>query len=160
MPSRFRASEELTLEEFFRQGETIHEDFRQRLHRLSDEFPDARGEGFQTNKACYGEFVVLFAALFDELEILNPPLQAEDDFDELLSAGRELAEFLEWLSVGIAGADSSAEARRLLDEGLLDVALVSVELAQVRYRDACQSLREFADANGIVASLDCGMFGA
>ena len=158
-PKGFRVGEELTLEEFFRQGETINEDFEQRLHRLSDELPDARGEAFQTNKGFFRDFIVLFALSVDELEILNPPSQAEDDFDELLSAGRDLGEFLEGLADGIEGADSSAEAQRLLDEGLLDIALDLVQLGVMRYRDACQSLRELADANDIVVSSARGIFG-
>ena len=159
MPRRFRAGEEPPLREFFQQGEAIDEDFEQRFRWLSDEFPYAQGDGFRANRDFFGDFVVLFALLVDELHTLNPPSTAEDDFDELLSAGVELAEFLEGLADGIEGADSSAEAQRLLDEGLLDIALVLVQLGVMRYRDACESLRELADANDIVVSSARGMFG-
>ena len=81
--------EELTLEEFFQQGDAIDDDYGERFDRLPDEYPDPDPEDLQVFEAFYGEYAVLFAELIDELETLNPPSEAEGAFDELLTAGSE-----------------------------------------------------------------------
>ncbi len=144
--------EKLTLEEFFQQGDAIDDDFQQRFDRLPDEYPDPNLENFQTYKEFFGEFAVLFTEFIDELEVLNPPSEAEDAFDELLTAGSEFGELRQKLGDRLEGVESLAEANQVLSE-------LSVETQAVdeRYWDACKSLRKLADANGIVASFDCGI---
>ena len=149
--------DELTLEEFFQQGEAIDDDFEERFERLFDDFPDEGDEAFFSNeenlpmyKATLVEFPVLFAEFYDELETLNPPSEAEDAFDELLTSGREVVEAQEGALIRIEEAESFAEVERITDE--FDAENQAVE---ERYQAACQSLQEIADDNGIVANIDC-----
>ncbi len=145
--------EELTsLEEFFQQVEAIDDDFTQRFDRLYNKYPDAFSEeNFETYKAFFGEFDVLFAEYLDELEILKPPSSAEDAFDDLLDTGRELVEALEGRTDAIEGADSFADATQILEEREEEA-----QVSEGRYQDACQSLRELAADNGILFSFNCG----
>ena len=150
--------DELTLEEFFQQGQAIDDDFEERFDRLYEDFPDEGEEGFSSNeqdltayKATLAEFPVVFAEFFDELETLNPPSEAEDAFDELLTSGMEVVEALEGVLVRVEEAESMAEVERILDEDDAESQAV-----QERYQAACQSLLGIADANGIVAEFDCG----
>jgi hypothetical protein len=146
--------EELTLEEFFQQGDAIDDDYGERFDRLSDEYPDPDPESFYEDKPFFGEFAVLFREFIDELETLNPPPEAEDAFAELLTTGSELGEVLQELGDRLEGVESWAEASIVLDEGAAES-----RAADERYWDACHSVRELADANDIVASFDCGILG-
>ena len=145
--------DELTLEEFFEQGQAIDDDFEEQLEGVYEGFPDdgeETDENLQEEKAAYGEFAAVYDEFFDELATLNPPSEAEDEFDELLTAGREIVEFLEEYAVRIEGAESFTELGQLLDEGEAES-----NALQETYRAACQSLQDVADANGIVASIEC-----
>ena len=149
--------ERLTLEEFFQQGQAIDDDFEERFERLFDDFPDEDDDEFFSNeenlplyKGTFVQFPVIFGEFFDELETLNPPSEAEDAFDELLTSGREVVEAQEGALIRIEEAESFAEVERITDE--FDAENQAV---QERYQAACQSLQEIADDNGIVANIDC-----
>lgn len=153
--------DELTLEEFFQQVEVIDDDFQQRFDRLSDEdFPSEFGPGgderAQRYKAYAGAFAVLFAEFIDELETVNPPFEAEDAFDELITAGRELGEGHQEFGDRIEGVESLAELYAVLNESFAEAPAEAQ--ADFRYLDACESLQGLADTNGIVVSFDCGIF--
>ena len=149
--------DELTLEEFFQQGQAIDDDFEERFERVLDDFPDERDDEFFSNeenfplyKAALAEFPVLFAEFYDELETLNPPSEAENAFDELLTSGRELVELQEELGDRVEGAESLAELDRITVEAEAESQSVGE-----RYQAACQSLQKIADANGIVGNIAC-----
>ncbi len=144
--------EELTLEEFFQQGDAIDDDFQQRFDRLSDEYPVPHLENYQEYKGFFGEYADLFTEFIDELETLNPPSEAEDAFDELLAAGSERGDDLQKLADGYEGLESLAEADQVLP-GLS----TETQAIDERYWDACKSVRELADANGIVSSFECSI---
>ena len=142
--------EKLTLEEFFQQGDAIDDDYGERFDRLPDRYPDADPENLQVFEAFYSEYAVLFKELIDELETLNPPSEAEDAFEELLTAGSEYGEFLQELSDRFGRVESLTEVEQLFREGAESGG---------RYRQACHSLQEVAHANGVVVRFDCGFIG-
>ena len=141
--------DELTLEEFFQQSDAIYADFGMRALALTREFPD---DDYQTYRVFFGKTGVLFAEFIDELETLNPPSEAEDAFDEFLTAGSEFAESHEGLADLFGEAESFTELSQLSRESEASPAFSA---SQERYQDACRSLQEIADANGIVADLEC-----
>ncbi len=144
--------EDLTLEEFFQQGDAIDDDFQQRFDRLSGEYPVPGLEIYQEYKAFFGEDADLFTDFIDELETLNPPPEAENAFNELLTAGSELGEFRQELADVLEESESLAEADQVLSELPTETRAIDE-----RYWDACKSLRGLADANGIVTSFECGI---
>lgn len=141
--------DELTLEEFFRQGQAIDADFEERIEAVYDRLPDDGGEtdeNLQSNRAFYGEFAVVYEEFVDELETLNPPSEAEAAFDELITAGRAVVEFLREVADRAERADSFADLERLVDESG-----AASEAVQEPYQAACRSLQEIAGANGFVS---------
>ena len=147
------SDDELTLEEFFEQGQAIDADFEVQIEEAYDSFEfdgEETDENLQAEKDSYGEFAAAYDEFFDELGTLNPPSEAEDEFDDLLKAGRDIVEFLEEYAVRIEGAESSSEIAQLLDEGDAES-----EALREPYQDACQSLQDIADANDIVAEIEC-----
>jgi hypothetical protein len=147
------SDDELTLEEFFEQGQAISDDFEVQLDEVYEELPDdgqVTDENLQAERAAYGEFATVYDEFFDELATLNPPPEAEDAFDELLTAGREIAEYLEELAGRVEEVESFDELGQLLDEGEAES-----DALQEAYSAACQSLQDIADANDIVTDLEC-----
>ena len=147
------SDDELTLEEFYQQGQAISDDFAVEIEEVYESFPDdgeETDENLQAEKDSYGEFSPVYDDFFDELETLNPPSEAEDEFDDLLKTGREIVEFLEDYAVRIEGAESFTELGQLLDEGDAEA-----DALQDSYQAACQSLQDIADANDIVAVIEC-----
>ena len=147
------SDDELTLEEFFEQGRAISDDFEVQIEEVYENFPNdgqETDESLEAEKAAYGEFATVYDEFFDELATLNPPPEAEDAFDELLTAGREIAEYLEELSGRVEEVESFDELGQLLEEGEAES-----DALQEAYTAACQSLQDIADANDIVADLGC-----
>lgn len=146
-------ADELTLEEFFQQSEAIDDDFEERLEGVYDGIPD-RGEetdeDLQALKAFYAEFSAVYDEFFDQLETLNPPSEAEDALDELLTVGREIVAFVEEFADRAEGAQSFPELDQLLDETEAES-----DPIQEAYQAACRSLQDVADGNGIVAKIQC-----
>jgi hypothetical protein len=152
-----RGDEKLTLEQFFEQARAIDHDFKERFDRLYEDF-ESPTEGNEDDllayKTSYREFSALVAEFFDEMETLKSPSEAADAFDEFLTTGRELVEFLRDFSHSVEGAESLAELERLFDE-----VKAESQAADERYRAACVALRELADANDVTGALDCGISG-
>ena len=144
--------EKLTLEEFFQQSDAIYADAGMRALALTREFNGAQDEDIQTYSVFVRKNAVLFAEFIDELETLNPPSEAEDAIDEFLTAGSEFAESQEGLADLLGEAESFTELSQLSQES---EAASAFSASQERYQDACRSLQEIADANGIVADLEC-----
>ena len=149
--------EKLTWEEFIQRVQAINDDFQERSLPLYDAFPDEGEEENEENnlsayKSALAEFPILFAEIYDELETLNPPTEAEDAFDELLTAGREAVAFQEKFRDDFQGAESFAEIKRIVDEADAELQAIGERLLAT-----CQSLQDIADANGVVASLGCAV---
>jgi hypothetical protein len=124
------------LEEFFQQVQADYDAFQKRTDRLEDELRGREdGDFLPELEETFTELVVLRQAFVDELDTLNPPSEAEDAFDEYLAAGRELV--------------------RLQTVILYPGDEVPFQAVWERYQDTCRSLEEIADANGIVADLEC-----
>ena len=156
------SADELTLGEFLQQVQAASDDFEERGERLVDEFADefadepAENEDFlPALKEVFTESNVLREGFLDELGTLNPPSEAEDAFDELLTAGSEMLELLEGFADGIAGAKSFAEVEQLQREGW---AAAEAQAIQERYQHACRPMRDLAYANGILFSFGCDIF--
>jgi hypothetical protein len=144
---------ELTLEEFFEQGQAISDDFTMQLDEVLEGLPDdgqETDENLEAEKAAYGEFAPIYDEFFDDLATLNPPPEAEDAFDELLTAGREIVEYLEELAGRVEEVESFTELGQLLEEGEAES-----DALQETYSAACRSLQDIADANDIVADIGC-----
>ena len=147
------SDDELTLEEFFEQGRAISDDFEVQLDEVYEELPDdgqVTDENLEAEKAAYGEFAKVYDELFDELASLNPPPEAEDAFDELLTAGREIAEYLEEFAGRVEEVESFDELGQLLEEGEAES-----DALQEAYTAACRSLQDIANANDVVADIGC-----
>ena len=144
--------DELTLEEFFQQSQAISDDYEERANTLSRDFPGTGDEDYQAYWVFVDKRNALFAEFLDELDTLNPPSEAEDAFDEFLTAGSEFAESQEGLADLFGEAESFTELSQLSRES---EAASAFSASQERYQDACRSLQEIADANGIVADLEC-----
>jgi hypothetical protein len=147
------SDDELTLEEFFEQGQAISDDFALQLDEVLEGLPDdgqETDENLEAEKAAYGEFAPIYDEFFDDLATLNPPPEAEDAFDELLTAGREIVEYLEELAGRVEEVESFTELGQLLEEGEAES-----DALQETYSAACRSLQDIADANDIVADIGC-----
>ena len=147
------SDDELTLEEFYQQGEAIADDFEVQLDEvyevIFDDGPETDGN-LEAEKAAFGEFAAVYDEFFDDLATLNPPSEAEDAFDEFLAAGRDLAEFHEEVADSVQGVESFTELTELLDESEAEA-----EALEATYAASRQSLQDIADANSIVAEIGC-----
>lgn len=143
--------DELTLEEYFQQMETISNQGRDDLLALQEQFPDASAEP-QEMLAFFDGFIEIFGMTMDQVAALDPPGEAEDAHEEFRDAGEELVELGPSVSERLAQVASTADLEAFFEELNQNEELNE---ASRRFDDACNNLQAIADDNGINADLRC-----
>jgi len=147
--------DELSLEQYFQQLQTISDDLEERgqviASELGGDFDPETGElpSIDTLQRFLSEAVSAHQDALNEAESLDPPSEVESAHDEFVQATRDRVEFIESL------ADQAAESGSA--SGLLEI-FTQVSLGseqETRFEDACQELERIAVDNGIGADLGC-----
>jgi len=140
--------EELTLEQYFTEVETLSAQFDEDRLALEDKYPDAFDSPEET-RSLLQEAWPLVDALAADLEAINPPSEAEDVHARTITAARESATFLEGAAVLLEDVDTDEELAEAVDN--------STSLTQTlqRLQKACQDGQALADRESIDADLKC-----
>jgi hypothetical protein len=146
--------EELSIEEYFQRAESIMDDATARLEALEDDGFEGEFAPEEDPVTSMRDFFDSTAAIIrgtvDELEDLNPPSEAEDAHADFVGAVGTQVELFDDLADSLAEAQSLFGAEELAEEFGVESEPVSADIAQ-----ACFTLQDIADANGIDVDLGC-----
>ena len=140
--------EELTLEQYFTEVETLSAQFDEDRVALQEKYPDAFDSPEDT-RSLFQEAWPLLNTLADDLEAINPPSEAEDVHTRTINAARESATFLEGAAVLLEDVQTEEELAEAVDN--------STSLTQTvqRLQKACQDGQALADRENIDVDLKC-----
>jgi hypothetical protein len=149
--------EELSLEEYFQKLQTISNDIKEREEGLDTEFemafdPETSPETtIDIVESVLSQGASASKAAFDDVDSLDPPSEVEDAHNEFLREGRARTELLESL------ADQAAKVESLpgLEDMFAEFDSPDLEVAAVRFDDACRALEQVAADNDIEVDLNC-----
>ena len=140
--------EELTLEQYFAEVETLSAQFDEDRVALQEKYPEAFDSVDQT-RSLFEEAAPLLTALAEDLDAINPPSEAEEVHTRTVNAANQSATFLENTAVVLEDVQTDAE----LDEAVEN----STSLTQTlqRLQDACLDGQALADRENIEVDLKC-----
>jgi len=140
--------EELTLEEYFTEVETLSAQFDEDRVALQEKYPEAFDSVDQT-RSLFEDAAPLLTALAADLDAINPPSEAEEVHTRTVNAANQSATFLENTAVVLEDVQTDAE----LDEAVEN----STSLTQTlqRLQDACLDGQALADRENIEVDLKC-----
>ena len=143
--------EELTLEEYFRRIQALSDEVDERfdplVEALNQEF-DSEAEQIEATRVFFNADMPILRDFEDGLDDLDPPAEVEGAHQEFVAANTELVDTLQDVTDRMADVASTSELQELLDAPEL-------EAATTRFDNACFSLEDIADANGIAFDLEC-----
>jgi hypothetical protein len=142
-------TQQLTLEEYFRQTETVIQGSFSRLNGLEDQYPGAL-EDPEATRDFFDEALALISTGADQLAAINPPEEVWDVHNEALNAIEDFREIAEDFADRLADIDSASELVQFLDE-----ATPAIQAAQAQVAAPCLELEDIAARNGIDVDLDC-----
>jgi hypothetical protein len=146
--------EELSLEEYFQQGELIGDNATARIEALDvDAFEGEFASEEDQVTAMRGSFDSMAAIIretVDEFKDLDPPPEAEDAHGDFVGAVGAQEELFDNLVDSLAEAQSVSEVTELLGEFGVELEPVLADI-----EEACSTLQGIADANGIDADMKC-----
>ena len=141
----------LTLEEYFRRIQALSDEFDERfeplVESLNQEF-DSEAEELEATRDFFNADIVIFRDFVNALDDLDPPAEVKGTHEEFMAANMELVDTLQDVTDRMADVASTSELQELLDDPEL-------EAATTRFDNACFSLEDIADANGIAFDLEC-----
>ena len=140
--------EELTLEEYFTEVETLSAQFDEDRVALQEKYPEAFDSVDQT-RSLFAEAAPLLKSLAEDLEAINPPSEAKEVHTRTVNAANQSATFLENTAVVLEDVQTDKE----LDEAVEN----STSLTQTlqRLQDACLDGQALADRENIEVDLKC-----
>ncbi len=141
------SGEELTLDDYFTQLESLASQFDSDRRDLEDKYPDAF-ESVDQTRLLFKEGAPLLAQLNDDLEAITPPTAAKSVHATMISTTNESATFLENTAVALQDAT---------DADLPDLVNNSTSLTQTlqRLQNACEDEQALADSKNIDVNLTC-----
>jgi regulator of protease activity HflC (stomatin/prohibitin superfamily) len=149
--------DELTLEEYFQQMDTLAADFEDEIDRLGEEFQEAADEA-ETEEEVIDDFhdfsdslTELFEDFVADVEGIDPPSEVEDAHNELAAAQREGQDLLEELNERAQRSESVSDVE---DWSAEFEGPVSTAISD-RTEEACFALQAIADDNDIDVDLEC-----
>jgi hypothetical protein len=149
-------ADELTLEQYFAEVETIFETSSETTEQLNTDLDDSLSEAttFEEQLAALETFVAgasdLYLDSIAAMEDLPPPVETEQPHNDFIEATTDIANATGGLSDGLSDAEDNADVTRLLDEFESEIAESLFAVDQ-----ACEDLQDTADDNAIEADLRC-----
>jgi hypothetical protein len=142
-------TEQLSLEEYFRQTETVIQGSFSQLDGLENQYPGALEEP-EATRDFFDAALTLISTGADQLAAINPPDEVRDVHAEALDAIEGFRETSEDFGDRLADVESASELAQFLDE-----ATPAIQAAQARVGAPCLELEDIAAKNGIDVDLDC-----
>ena len=140
--------EELTLEQYFSEVETLSAQFNQDRVELEGKYPDAFDSPEET-RSLFQEVWPLLNTLADDLEAISPPQEAEAVHTRTINAARGSATFIEGVAVFLEDVQTEEELNEAVEN--------STSLTQTlqRLQNACLAGQTLAARNNIAVDLKC-----
>ena len=143
--------EELTLEEYFREVESLSDEADERVEplveALNQEF-DSEAEQIEATRDYFNASIPILRDFGDSLDEVDPPAEVENPHEEAVAGIAELVEFLQDFTDRFADVESTSDLEELLDAPEL-------EAASDRFDQACFDLQDIADVNDIDVDGEC-----
>lgn len=148
----------LSLEEYFKQMETIAQDLKQRSNELSDRYDQdvnnaaSEEEALKLTVQFFEDGLAETRSALAKAEKLSPPSEAKAQHKEFLAAGQAIVDLFGGIIERARNAKSAEDIQALGD----DLGNPPYSDASDRADAACLALQEVADQNNIDVDLDCG----
>jgi hypothetical protein len=142
-------TEQLSLEEYFRQTETVIHGSFSRLNGLEDQYPGALEEP-EATRDFFDEALTLIRTGADQLAAIEPPDEVRDVHDEAVDAIEGFRDMAEDFTDRLADVESASDFQQWFDE-----AAPAITAANARVAAPCLELEAIAAENGIDVDLDC-----
>ncbi len=148
----------VTLEEYLRAAEQVNVTSEARIGAASqgvqDLGPDTPFEDLRDAfDGVYREFGAIAGDARDDLDVMKPPSEAEDQHGEMLAGLEELETAFDGIRGQVRDAATPADLGKVVESASQSA---EVESAQNRVAAACAALQATADANAVEVDLNCG----
>ncbi len=145
--------EELSLDEYFQQLDSIEEGIKTGTGGLEEELEGVIGEDVEATRAYIDGYQGIIGEGVDNMKELDPPAEAGDAHDEFVAALSGMLPLWQDLGDQLKGIETTSEMQTLL------MGTQNEELWQTatqRFANACLDLQRIADAKGFDIDLECG----
>jgi hypothetical protein len=144
--------EELSLDEYFQQLNTIEEDIKTDVLALDEESTGAIGEDVEATRTYIDGYQGIVGEGVDSMKELNPPSEVEDAHDEFVAALSGMLPLWQDLTDQLKDIETASEMLTLLTNTQAEEPWTT---ATQRFADACLDLQGIADEKGFDVDLDC-----
>ncbi len=144
--------EELSLDEYFRQVDSIEEGIKTGTAALDESSVGVIGEEVEATRAYIDGYQGIVEQAVNDMKDLDPPSEAGDAHDEFVAALSGMLPLWQDLSDQLKDIETTSEMQTLLmgtqaEEPWLE--------ATQRFADACLDLQGIADEKGFDIDLEC-----
>jgi hypothetical protein len=144
--------EELSLDEYFRQLDSIEEGIKAGIGGLEEESAGVIGEDVEATRVYVDGYQDIVEQAVNDMKDLDPPSEAGDAQDEFVAGLSGMVSVWGDLSDRLGDVETTSEMQTLLTEAVNEAPWLE---ASEQFADACSELQGIADEKGIDVELDC-----